>query len=182
MQMHGHTAAVHALHQLPNGDGSLIVSCSADGAVRLWCLATLRCVRVLLGHSAAVLCAVPVPLPPLTADTPSSEPPPELFTGAADGTLRGWAGACGGWGSGGGGDGLRCGAVAAGLVPAAHEGEIYAVCVSGTELVSAGKDGQLRLWSAATLRPTGMLGAPRAHRAPPRSPRSPPPSRSHAPP
>ena len=160
--MHGHTAAVHALQHLGGGEGhGVLVSCSADGAVRLWCLATLRCERVLLGHTAAVLCATPAPPPPLPAATSASEPSPVvLFTGGADGTLRGWAAARGG----GGGGGLRCGAVEARLVPTAHEGEIYAVCVCGTELVSAGKDGQLRLWSAAALQPAGTLGAPRAHR------------------
>jgi len=162
--MHGHSAAVHALQHLGGGEGhGVLVSCSADGAVRLWCLATLRCERVLLGHTAAVLCATPAPPPPLPAATSASVPPPVvLFTGGADSTLRGWAAARGG-GGGGGGD-LRCGAVAAKLMPAAHEGEIYAVCVCGTELVSAGKDGQLRLWSAAALQPAGTLGAPRAHR------------------
>ena len=101
--MHGHTAAVHALQHLGGGEGrggegrGVLVSCSADGAVRLWCLATLRCERVLLGHTAAVLCATPAPPPPLPTATPASVPPPVvLFTGDADGTLRGWAPARGG--------------------------------------------------------------------------------------
>jgi len=166
--MHGHTAAVHALQHLGGGEArggegcGVLVSCSADGAVRLWCLATLRCERVLLGHTAAVLCAAPAPPPPPAATSAPVQPPVVLLTGGADGTLRGWAAASDG--GGGGGGGLRSGAVAARLVPAAHDGEIYAACACGTELVSAGKDGQLRLWSAAALQPAGTLGAPRAHR------------------
>merc|ERR1740139_458291 len=89
-QMHGHTAAVHALQHLASGEGrggegrGLLVSCSADGTVRLWSIATLRCEVVLLGHTAAVLCATPTPapLPPLPALTLASEPPPVLLVTA----------------------------------------------------------------------------------------------------
>ena len=178
-QLHGHTDAVHVLHELQLNQlhvgmeeeeqrhrrQRLLCSCSADGALRLWDLSSLCCVRALLGHASAVLCGCIAPLQPSASAA-------RFFSGGADGQIFSW-------------DvrpqrqlgGASVDVACVARVTTAHEGEVYAlhVCAGAARkeisdeaaedlLASAGKDGRLHLWALPTMRAAAELGAPRAHR------------------
>ena len=120
----GHRGEVTAVAVTP--DGRYAVSGSADKTLRLWELATAKCLRTFEGHAAEVTAA---------AITPDGR---FVVSGSADNTLRLWdlaTAKC-----------LR--------VYAEHTLAVTAVAISpyGQFLVSGSKDRTLRLWNPATAK------------------------------
>ena len=116
-QFTDHTGPVLALAMAAGGE---FYSTSADRTARRWFAATARPRHVLEGHQAQVVDLV------YMSDT-------VLVSGSADGTARRWNLAAGG-------EAMEC---------VGHDGPVLAVAGrrEGKEVVTAGRDGTLRLWN-----------------------------------
>ncbi len=120
----GHAASVTAV--AATSDGRHVVSGSADCSVRVWDLATGRCVQVLSGHTSYVRAV---------AVAPDGR---HVVSGGDDGSVRVWDLATG-----------RCVHVLSG-----HTSWVRAVAVApdGRHIVSGGDDESMRVWDLATGR------------------------------
>jgi WD40 repeat protein len=150
--LRGHTDAVHGLAWM--SAAHLMASGSADGAVRLWDMAALRCVATLLTHPAKVLacCAASI-----TGDAQSADGDEDaLVTADAGAQICVWH--IPGAAQRRAGDAysaLNDQPVA--LALSAHDSEVYALAAHGSIVASAGADQRVRLWSSGSLIPEGAL-------------------------
>lgn len=132
----GHDGVVSAVVAL-DAAGPTLASCSKDGTVKVWDLASRECIRT-LEVGGQVRCGA-------FTDHGAS-----FVSGGEDGILRRWA--------------LASGACVAQV--RAHQGAIWSLAVApgGDILATAGNDGAVRLWSLPGVAPLpGTLRPPRPY-------------------
>mmetsp|Transcript_28437 Transcript_28437/g.50840 ORF Transcript_28437/g.50840 Transcript_28437/m.50840 type:complete len:449 (+) Transcript_28437:74-1420(+) len=128
-KLSGHTGSVTAL--VPELDGSQLYSASLDKSMKIWDLASRRCVDTLLGHVSGIS----------ALDLYSKGRP---LSGGADKTVRSWKVD-----------------KDTHLMFSRHTYAVDAVCVADQDrFVSGSQDGSLMLWSSASKKPlaTTSLG------------------------
>lgn len=111
--------------------GPLLFSGSDDGTVRAWCPRTLTCVATLRGHEDNVrVLAATMPATARSSSPLSPPPPPLLFSGSWDRTVRVWCLRS-----------LRCVRVLRG-----HGEAVLALAVGQRCVASGSYDASVRLW------------------------------------
>ena len=155
--LRGHSDAVHGLCWLSTA--CRMASSSADGSIRLWDVAAMRCVATLLHHPSKVLCCTSSVMQGCDS----------LFSADSSAMICAWGVNSRTGRDDADGTGSPRTQSAHHLQPTAvareaHEGDIYALTVHADVVVSAGADQRVRLWSLGGLAPKGAL-APTAHAA-----------------